>query len=232
MSSPHFLVRCLFASLLGFPWTTQHTLHECPLEAKYGTIPSFHLVVDGKKCRCKCISTSTEVAPSSWLWDKLHSSASRSEGLLYKAGEVSGPMALLSWFFVCVPYVPHTQAFVQRSSRRWATFQLIIHHGRKSKAEVPPFKNKVELVSPESLLGTQLSPDPDLLNHNLPSYQSSGRFVGTGCWGLLLLDGGSCPQKQTKPQPFIGDELEACLYKILACQEELDTELRGSLGEQ
>lgn len=108
MSSPHFLVRCLFASLLGFPWTTQHTLHECPLEAKYGTIPSFHLVVNGKKCRCKCISTSTEVAPSSWLWDKLHSSASRSEGLLYKAGEVSGPMALLSWFFcMCSLCPPH-----------------------------------------------------------------------------------------------------------------------------
>lgn len=135
-------------------------------------------------------------------------------------------------FCVCVPNVPHTQAFVQRSSRRWATFQLIIHQGRKSKAEVPPFKNKVELVPPESLLGTQFSPDPDLLNHNLPSYRSSGRFVGTGCWGLLFLDGGSCPQKQTKPQPFIGDELQACLYKILACQEELDTELRGSLGEQ
>lgn len=132
MPSPPFLVRCLFASLLRFPWTTRQRLHECPLEAKHGTVPSFSLVVDGKKCRRKCISTSTEVAPLSWLWDKLHSSASRFSGLLYKAGEVSGPMDLLSQLFVCVPYAPTSRAVCREKFKEMSYIQT--HH--------PPWQKK------------------------------------------------------------------------------------------
>lgn len=75
--------------------------------------------------------------------------------------EVSGPMALLSQLFVCVPYAPTSRALCREKIKEMSYIQM-------------------QLVSPESLLGTQLSPDPDLLKHNLPTYQSSERFVGTG----------------------------------------------------